>query len=60
MGGGDSLLSGISVGLIGQWDVVKSAALGCLVASVTVQKNYQTGTATPEEIMTALEQNTIN
>ena len=60
VGGGDSLLSGISVGLIGQWDVVKSAALGCLVASVTVQKNYQTGTATPEEIMTALEQNTIN
>ena len=56
VGGGDSLLSGISVGLICDWDVLKSAALGCLVASITVQKNHQTGTTTPEEIMTALEQ----
>ena len=59
MGGGDSFLSGISAGLIGHWDVLKSAALGCIVASITVQKkNHQTGTAKPEEIMTALEQST--
>ncbi len=51
VGAGDSLLAGIAAALGAKRDNLKAATLGNLVAGVTVQKLFQTGTATPDEIM---------
>ncbi len=51
VGAGDSMLSGITAGLAAGFTPVEAATLGNLVAGVTVQKLYQTGTASPEEII---------
>ncbi len=51
VGAGDSLLAGLSVGLALGYSPVKAGFLGNLVAGVTVQKLFRTGTATREEII---------
>ena len=56
VGGGDSLLTGISIGLISGCDMIQSTLIGCLSAFVTIQKPFQTGTVNPDEIMLSLKQ----
>ena len=56
VGGGDSLLTGISIGLISGCDMIQSILIGCLSAFVTIQKPFQTGTVNPDEIMLSLMQ----
>lgn len=51
VGAGDSLLAGLSVGLAFGYSPVKAGFLGNLVAGVTVQKLFRTGTATREEVI---------
>jgi phosphoglycolate phosphatase-like HAD superfamily hydrolase len=50
VGAGDSMLSGLTAALAVGCDPLVAATFGGFVAGVTVQKLYQTGTATPEEI----------
>jgi len=50
VGAGDSMLSGIAGAMASSYDPVTAAAFGNFVAGVTVQKLYQTGTASPHEI----------
>jgi sugar/nucleoside kinase (ribokinase family)/phosphoglycolate phosphatase-like HAD superfamily hydrolase len=52
VGAGDSMLAGIAAALAAGAGSLPAAELGSLVAGVTVQKLMQTGTATPEEILT--------
>ena len=51
VGAGDSYLAGIAATLAAGYDLKTAADVGSFVAGVTVQKLFQTGTATPEEIM---------
>jgi rfaE bifunctional protein kinase chain/domain len=51
VGAGDSALAGIAAALAAGRDAREAAALGNLVAGVTVQKLFITGTASPEEIL---------
>ena len=51
VGAGDSYLAGVAAALAAGYDMKTAAALGSYVAGVTVQKLFQTGTATPEEIL---------
>ena len=51
MGTGDSILAGICIGLVSGQDAYNSACLGSLVSAVTIQKLYQTGTVSPEELL---------
>ena len=51
VGAGDSYLAGVAAALAAGYDVKTAATLGSFVAGVTVQKLFQTGTATPEEVM---------
>ncbi|MFH0990536.1 MAG: PfkB family carbohydrate kinase [bacterium] len=51
VGAGDSMLAGIAAALAAGAKPITAAELGSLVAGVTVQKLFQTGTATPEEIL---------
>jgi phosphoglycolate phosphatase-like HAD superfamily hydrolase len=51
VGAGDSALAGIAAALAAGADTEKAARLGNLVAGVTVQKLFITGTATQEEIL---------
>ena len=51
VGAGDSYLAGVASALAAGYPVDTAAELGTLVAGVTIQKLFQTGTATPEEIM---------
>jgi len=51
VGAGDSYLAGVAATLAAGYDVKTAATLGSFVAGVTVQKLFQTGTATPEEVM---------
>ena len=51
VGAGDSMLAGICLGLVSRQDAYKSACLGNLAAAVTIQKLYQTGTVSPEELL---------
>ncbi|MGQ9661351.1 MAG: PfkB family carbohydrate kinase [Kiritimatiellia bacterium] len=51
VGAGDSMLAGIAAALATRRDTVTAATFGNFVAGVTVQKLFQTGTATPEEIL---------
>ena len=51
VGAGDSMLAGVSAALAVGRGPVEAATLGTYVATVTVQKLRQTGTATPAEIM---------
>jgi len=51
VGAGDSYLAGASSALAAGYSLETAAEFGTLVAGVTVQKLFQTGTATPEEII---------
>ena len=51
VGAGDSMLAGICIGLASGQDAYNSACLGTLAAAVTIQKLYQTGTVSPDELL---------
>jgi len=51
VGAGDSYLSGAAATLAAGYNMQIAAEIGSYVAGVTVQKLFQTGTATPEEIL---------
>ena len=51
VGAGDSYLAGVAVTLAAGYNIEIAANLGSLIAGVTVQKLFQTGTATPEEVL---------
>jgi rfaE bifunctional protein kinase chain/domain len=50
VGAGDSMLAGIAAALAAGRDCVTAATFGNFVAAVTVQKLFQTGSASPQEI----------
>ncbi|HBH84571.1 MAG TPA: carbohydrate kinase [Bacteroidales bacterium] len=50
VGAGDSYLAGTASAMAAGYNIVDAARLGTFVAGVTVQKLFQTGTATPKEI----------
>ena len=52
VGAGDSYLAGAASALAAGYNMVKAAKLGTFVAGVAVQKLFQTGTATQQEILT--------
>jgi bifunctional ADP-heptose synthase (sugar kinase/adenylyltransferase)/phosphoglycolate phosphatase-like HAD superfamily hydrolase len=51
VGAGDSMCAGIAAGLAAGATAYESALFGNFVAGVTVQKLFQTGVASPEEIL---------
>ena len=51
VGAGDSYLAGAASSLAAGYDMETAAKIGSFVAGVTVQKLFQTGTASPEEIL---------
>ena len=51
VGAGDSFLAGVAAALAAGYSLEEAAELGTFVAGVTVQKLFQTGTASPEEIL---------
>jgi len=51
VGAGDSYLAGAASTLAAGYSMKESAEIGSYVAGVTVQKLFQTGTASPEEIL---------
>jgi len=51
VGAGDSMLAGIAAALAAGKDALKAATFGNFVAGVTIQKLFQTGTASPREIL---------
>ena len=51
VGAGDSYLSGAAAALAAGYNMQIAAEIGSYVAGVTVQKLFQTGTASPEEIL---------
>jgi rfaE bifunctional protein kinase chain/domain len=53
VGAGDSYLAGAASALAAGYSAEIAAELGTLVAGVTVRKLFQTGTASPEEILQA-------
>jgi len=51
VGAGDSYLAGAAAALAAGYSIETAGELGTFTAGVTVQKLFQTGTATPEEIL---------
>ncbi len=51
VGAGDSFLAGAAATLAGGYSMETAAEIGSYVAGVTVQKLFQTGTASPSEIL---------
>ncbi len=51
VGAGDSYLAGAAAALAAGYGMSEAAELGTFVAGVTVQKLFQTGTASPEEVL---------
>jgi len=51
VGAGDSMTAGLAAGLAAGATPARAATLGNFVAGVTVQKLFQTGTATPAEVL---------
>lgn len=51
VGAGDSYLAGAASTLAAGYSMQEAAEMGSFVAGVTVQKLFQTGTASPEEIL---------
>jgi rfaE bifunctional protein kinase chain/domain len=51
VGAGDSYLAGVASALAAGYGIEIAAEIGTFVAGVTVQKLFQTGTASPEEIL---------
>lgn len=56
VGAGDSFLAGIVAALAAGRSPLHAARFGSLVAAVTIKKLFQTGTATPEEILQTASQ----
>jgi len=56
VGAGDSFLAGAAAALAAGCSIQEAAEVGNLVAGVTVQKLFVTGTASPEEILTLAAQ----
>ncbi len=50
VGAGDSVLAAVAAGLAVGWPLRKAALLGIAVASITIRKLGETGTATPDEL----------
>ncbi len=50
VGAGDSYLAGVASSLAAGYPIQVAAEIGSFVAGVTIQKLYQTGTASPDEI----------
>jgi sugar/nucleoside kinase (ribokinase family) len=55
VGAGDAATSGIVAALLAGADELEAAALGNLVASITIQQLGTTGTATPSQLRTRLQ-----
>lgn len=51
VGAGDSYLAGVASALAAQYPMEVAATIGAYTAGVTVQKLFQCGTATPDEIL---------
>jgi rfaE bifunctional protein kinase chain/domain len=51
VGAGDSYLAGVAAAVASSHSIESAAELGTFVAGVTVQKLYETGTASPSEII---------
>ena len=51
VGAGDSYLAGVAAALAAGYSLTEAAETGTLVAGVTIRKLFQTGTASPEEIL---------
>jgi rfaE bifunctional protein kinase chain/domain len=51
VGAGDSFLAGSASALAAGYPLITAAEIGSFVAGVTIQKLFQTGTASPEEIL---------
>ncbi len=51
VGAGDSYLAGVAAAMAAGYSLEEAAELGTFVAGVTVQKLFQTGTASPDEIL---------
>ena len=51
VGAGDSYLSGVASSLAAGYSIKTAAEMGSFVAGVTIQKLFQTGTASPGEIL---------
>jgi len=51
VGAGDSYLAGAASALAAGYSMKESAEIGSYVSGVTVQKLFQTGTASPEEVL---------
>ena len=51
VGAGDSYLAGAASALAAGYSMADAATVGTFVAGVTVQKLFQTGTATPDEVL---------
>jgi rfaE bifunctional protein kinase chain/domain len=51
VGAGDSMLAGITAALCAGGSLVEAAELGALVASITITKLRDTGTASPDELL---------
>jgi phosphoglycolate phosphatase-like HAD superfamily hydrolase len=51
VGAGDSYLAGVASTLAAGYDMEVAARIGSFVAGVTVQKLFQTGTASPAEVL---------
>ena len=51
VGAGDSYLAGVAAALAAGYSLETAGELGTFTAGVTVQKLFQTGTASPEEIL---------
>jgi bifunctional ADP-heptose synthase (sugar kinase/adenylyltransferase)/phosphoglycolate phosphatase-like HAD superfamily hydrolase len=51
VGAGDSLLAGLTAALAAEYPACAAAEFGNFVAGVTVQKLFETGTASPAEIL---------
>jgi rfaE bifunctional protein kinase chain/domain len=57
VGAGDSMVAGTAAALATGAPLAKAAELGNISAGITVQKLFQTGTASPEEILAIGEHN---
>ena len=60
VGAGDAATSGVVCGLLAGASELEAAALGNLVASITVQQIGTTGTASPEQVLTRWREVTID
>lgn len=56
VGAGDTMLAGVALAMGAGLGLRRSALLGSLCASITIKKLYQTGTASPQEVLAVAEE----